>query len=155
MDDIETSAAQRQVKIGDRVEFGNAFECETQGTGWFIGFSAWAKSASGLRHVPADMASTGLCVKWYQHPAGHPDGDAKPVSEGRTISMLTSEGGEFRIEFSDTPAFEPSRTLVTVLRQPGDFAAWGPGVWHRAFGVRASHILTVRWQPQEPRSSWS
>jgi hypothetical protein len=49
------------------IEFGNAGEVETNGTGWFIGFSPWSKTeASALRHMPADLEATGLCVKWVR-----------------------------------------------------------------------------------------
>lgn len=133
------------------VEFGNAGEVDTQGTGWFIGFSDWARQpqqqGAPLRHMPIDTASTGLCVKWFMHPAGQPNGEAKPLSEGRTISMLAGEAGEFRLEFSRSASFEAGRTLTQVLRRQGDFAIWGPGIFHRAFAVQPSCILTIRWQP--------
>jgi len=34
------------------VEFGNAGDIDTNGTGWFIGFSEWAKGVPGLFGVP-------------------------------------------------------------------------------------------------------
>ena len=34
-------------------------------------------------------------------------------------------------------------------RRRGDFAAWGPGLYHHAFGLRDSSILTLRWVPHE------
>lgn len=132
-----------------QIEFGNAADVPTNGTGWFIGFSDWTKSdLSNLRHMPADLASTGLCVKWFLHEAGDPNGEPKPVSEGRTMSMLVGEPSEFRIDFSFSHAFEPGRTTTFVLRRPGDFAAWGHGIHHRAFGLRKACILTMRWVPE-------
>ncbi len=133
-------------RLGMDIEFGNAGEVPTEGTGWFIGFSSWA---AGLRQMPQQQATTGLCVKWFAHTPGNPNGEPKPVSEGRTISVVVGEPGEFRIEFSRTAAFLPGDTVVYVLRRVGDFAAWGSGVYHRAFCVRATSLLTVRWQPED------
>lgn len=130
------------------VEFGNAGEIQTNGTGWFIGFSEWSKSsASNLRHMPADLEATGLCVKWFVHPEGDPNGEPKPLSEGRTVSILVAAQSEFKLEFSRSAAFEPSDTLSFVLRRPGDFAIWGHGIYHRAFGLQPACILTIRWLP--------
>lgn len=134
----------------ESIEFGNAGALDTNGTGWFIGFSEWARSRGGadLRHVPAESGLKGLCVKWFAHPAGDPNGQAKPVSQGRTISILVGGPSEFRLEFSRTAAFGPVEArCVHTLRQPGDFVAWGEGVHHRAFGIRPACILTIRWQP--------
>jgi hypothetical protein len=130
------------------IEFGNANEVETNGTGWFIGFSQWTKSEfSSLRHMPVDLGATGLCVKWFLHNAGDPNGEPKPISDGRTISVLVGQASEFRIEFSKSAAFEPSHTTAFVLRRPGDFVVWGSGIYHRAFGVQKACILTIRWLP--------
>ena len=53
------------------VEFGNAGDMDTNGTGWFVGFSEWTRHPpSHLRHVPATELAAGLCVKWFSHPAG-------------------------------------------------------------------------------------
>ena len=131
------------------VEFGNAGEVNTNGTGWFIGFSEWSKTGTAcLRHMPPDLHAAGLCVKWFLHNRGDPNGERKPLSEGRTISILVGAPGEFKIEFSLSAAFEPNETVSYVLRKPGDFAAWGKGIYHRAFGVQQSCILTIRWLPQ-------
>jgi len=132
------------------LEFGNAGELDTQGTGWWIGFSDWTRDGGpNLRHMPSDRAASGVAVKWYDHPAGHPNGEAKPVSEGRSVSVLVGEQGEFRIDFSQDPAFPPAHTVSRVLRRRGDFAAWGAGLYHRAFGLRDSSILTLRWVPHD------
>lgn len=127
------------------VEFGNAGNTDTQGTGWFVGFSDWAKSGpANLRHIPIDTASSGLCIKWFAHAAGHPAGEAKPISEGRTMSILVGAASEFRIEFCQDTTFAPARTRSHTLRQTGDFVAWGAGLYHRAFGLKDATILTVR-----------
>ncbi|MFT3717370.1 hypothetical protein [Pseudorhodoferax sp.] len=130
------------------VEFGNAGSAATNGTGWFIGFSDWSKSAPhDLRHMPKDLASSNLCVKWYAHPAGDPNGEEKPVSTGRTISLLVSTQSRFRLDFSADPSFAPSATLTYWLKHAGDYAIWGAGIYHRAFGHEPATILTVRWEP--------
>ena len=101
------------------VELGNAGDVPTNGTGWFVGWSDWAHAPFDLRWQPADAASTDLCIKWYRHADGHPHGEIKPLSTGRTISILVGEAGAFRLDFSRSPAFEPGATLVHVLRRPG------------------------------------
>lgn len=129
------------------LEFGNANDLNTDGTGWIVGYSDWAKSPSNLRFMPAGLSATGLCVKWFVHEPGHPNGESKPLSEGRTISILVGEPGEFRLEFAPSPAFGARETRTQVLRQPGDYAAWGANIHHRAFCLQRSCILTLRWVP--------
>jgi len=129
------------------VEVGNAGDMPTNGTGWFVGWSDWARAPFDLRWQPADEASTDLCIKWYRHADGHPHGEVKPLSTGRTISILVGEAGAFRLDFSRSAAFEPQATLTHVLRRPGDFAIWGEGVYHRTWSIETSSILTVRWVP--------
>ncbi len=127
---------------------GNAHEADTRGTGWFIGFSEWTRSAaSGLLHVPNAQPLTGLCVKWYDHPDGHDSGSLKPVSEGRTVSILVSEGARFQLQFCERPDFEPAATRTVLLQRHGDFAAWGAGLYHRWRCLARATVLTVRWTP--------
>jgi len=132
--------------LAKNIEFGNAGDLDTSGTGWFVGFSDWTRSPPGhLRHVPTGELAAGLCVKWFAHPAGNPNGESKPLSEGRTMSVLVSPASEFRIEFSMSADFAPQDTLSHILCRHGDFVIWGPGVFHRAFGIQPACILTVRW----------
>ena len=132
------------------IEVGNAGDLDTRGTGWWIGFSDWTKDGgANLRHMPAQAAARGVSAKWYAHPAGHPNGEPKPISEGRSLSLLVGAPGEFRIDFSRDPAFPPDRSVSHVMRRPGDFIAWGPGLYHRSFGLRDSTILTLRWVPED------
>lgn len=131
------------------IESGNAGSLDTNQTGWMIGFSGWSqREPHNLRHLPFETLSQGLCVKWFSHSAGDPNGEEKPVSTGRTISILVSESSHFRIEFSDEPTFPPARTQVHTLQRMGDFVIWGSGLHHRAFGLRPATILTIRWEPQ-------
>ncbi len=130
------------------IDTGNARDLDTQGTGWFIGFSPWAlQSLGALRHVPKEQPVKGLCVKWYEHPSGHDSGNGKPRSEGRTVSVLVTEGAEFRIDFSRSADFTGGTVRTVVLQREGDFAAWGPGLFHRWRCVRRAVIATVRWDP--------
>lgn len=128
---------------------GNAGEMETRGTGWFIGYGDWTRE---LLHLPKEQAVTGLCVKWYDHPDGDASGDAKPVSEGRTVSILVSEQAAFELEFSQSPRFDAEGTSRVLLQRRGDFVAWGGGIFHRWRCVSRSTILTVRWLPQTVES---
>lgn len=140
--------------LAQDVEFGNAGGLDTDGTGWFIGFCDWTRNPpSHLRHVPTEELAAGLCVKWFCHSAGNPNGESKPLSEGRTMSVLVSPTSEFRIEFSTSAEFAPQDTLSHTLRCHGDFVIWGPGVFHRAFGVQPACILTVRWATPDRRGS--
>lgn len=132
-----------------KIATGNAHDAETRKTGWFVGFGDWTQSEhSGLLFVPKGQALSGLCVKWYRHPTGDDSGEAKPVSTGRTISILVSEGSEFRIDFSKSPRFREDVQTVTLKRH-GDFAAWGDGIYHRWHCNSQATVLTVRWQPED------
>jgi hypothetical protein len=129
------------------VEFGNAGAIDTQESGWFIGFSSWSKlEPHNLRYMPNDMQSNGLCVKWFSHSAGDPAGEEKPLSTGRTMSVLISDQTDFRIDFSFDPKFPVGATETYRLQYQGDFIIWGAGVFHRAFGQRASTIMTICWE---------
>lgn len=129
------------------LEFGNAAEVDTEGSGWFIGFSSWARSACGLRHMPQEALASGLCVKWFAHEAGDPEGEAKPISQGRTMSILVGADSEFRIDFSPHAGFDLDTMVSHTLRRRGDFVIWGEGIHHRAYGLQAATILTIRWMP--------
>jgi len=128
------------------IDTGNAYDQDTCGTGWFVGFSEWTRaSTDGLRHVPKGEAVSGLSMKWFDHPPGQ-EGHAKPVSEGRTLSILVNEGGEFEIDFCVSADFSGEVRTVRLAR-PGDFAAWGVGLFHRWRCVRRATVATVRWGP--------
>lgn len=133
------------------IEFDNVANLDTSGTGWFIGFSDWARArlagVADLRYMPADRRSHSLCMKWMTHPAHDPRGVAKPPSQGRTISILVSEGGCFRLDFSASADFRQPDVLRYRLRRHGDFVIWGEGLHHRWYVDEACTILTLRWIP--------
>jgi hypothetical protein len=131
------------------VEFGNAGELFTNETGWFVGFSEWAKSGGGdLRFMPRERRSHALCMKWMNHPASDDRGTAKPPSEGRTLSIFVGVRGLFRIQFSARADFPDSETTEFILERHGDFVVWGEGLHHRWFVDAACTILTLRWVPE-------
>lgn len=133
------------------IESGNVLDLDTRGTGWFVGFGEWTRDGPiGLRYMPEATRSRGLCLKWMDHPAGDPRGTAKPPSVGRTLSILASESGRFRLEFSDDPAFPEGRTAAYVLEKRGDFVAWGGGLRHRWSVDKDCTIVTLRWVPETP-----
>ncbi|SNS82942.1 hypothetical protein SAMN06265795_10787 [Noviherbaspirillum humi] len=130
------------------IEFGDANLVDTNGTGWFVGFGDWLRSpGAALRHMPAEAAVRGLCMKWGIHRRGDTLGTGKPVSAGRTLSMLVSEHGRFRLQFSPDPAFPPGETVEHALSRHGQFCAWGAGIHHRWFVDEDCIILTLRWTP--------
>jgi hypothetical protein len=136
------------------VEFGNVGAIDTNGTGWVVAYSDWARSGdTDLRYMNKHALSHTLAVKWYNHKKGDPKGTGKPLSEGRSISFLVSEKGRFRIDFSEVKDFPEGRTETHVLERHGDFVIWGEGVYHRWFADEDSSILTVRWVPVQPPSA--
>jgi hypothetical protein len=134
------------------IEFNNVCDLDTGGSGWFIGFSEWAKSklsgASDLRYMPEFKRCHTLCMKWMRHPARDPRGLEKPLSTGRTLSLLVSDTGQFRLEFSTREDFSNGEVVHHTLRRHGDFAIWGERVYHRWFAEQESTILTLRWIPE-------
>lgn len=138
------------------IEVGNAGAVETGGSGWFIGFGDWTRGPDpdqgNLRFLPQDTLAAAVQVKWMAHPAHDPRGTDKPCSEGRTISLLVSEGGCFRLEFSPDPSFSPEGLVRHTLERHGDFVIWGPGLHHRWFVDKPCTILTLRWTPVPNKS---
>jgi len=134
------------------IEFNNAASLDTNNTGWFVGFSEWAKAGipdhADLRHMGQEVRSHTLCIKWKFHPAGDLLGAAKPPSEGRSLSILVSEQGRFRLQFSENGNFPQMRTIEHVLQKHGDFVVWGENLHHRWFVDEACTILTLRWVPE-------
>ncbi len=129
------------------LEFGNAGLVDTNGTGWFLGFSEWTKSEqSFLRYIPKDYLAKSLCVKWHVCERGDPNGEEKPISEGRSMTILISEFGQFQLDFDRESQFSPSSMESYTLTKQGDFVIWGSGIYHRAFCFDKSVLLTLRWQ---------
>jgi hypothetical protein len=132
------------------IEFNDVSGIDTNGTGWVLGFGEWLNTGDAgqaLRYMPRDARSHSLCMKWMHHRKGDPLGTGKPVSEGRTMSILVSEAGRFRVQFSDDPHFSEDTLVEHVLQRHGQFSAWGAGLYHRWFVDEDCTILTLRWIP--------
>jgi hypothetical protein len=67
----------------------------------------------------------------------------KPLSTGRTLSVLVNEGGRFVLTFRKAGGVP----TTVVLDTPGDFAVWGEGVSHEWEVPAPSTVMTVRWKP--------
>jgi hypothetical protein len=134
-----------------KLETGNAGRIDTAGTGWFVGFSDWARAGAphlpDLRYMPAERRAHTLCMKWMAHPAGDPRGAVKPPSEGRTLSVLVSESGRFRLRFCENGRFD-GEVVEHLLEHHGDFCIWGERIHHRYDVESPSTILTLRWIPE-------
>jgi hypothetical protein len=134
------------------IEFNDAGLLDTQGSGWFIGYGDWVREASPLlRYMPQQGRAQTLCMKWMPHRKGDPHGLDKPRSEGRTISILVSEQGRFRLQFSMRPDFPADATVEHVLEKHGQFSVWGEGIHHRWFVEEDCTLLTLRWIPERSR----
>ncbi|MEG3438823.1 hypothetical protein V0288_16975 [Pannus brasiliensis CCIBt3594] len=135
------------------IEFANAGTLDTNGTGWLIGFGDWTKAietgGTALRCMPENALARNLQVKWMIHPAGDDRGTRKPISVGRSISILASESGRFRLEFSPDANFPEGRTECYTLEKHGDLVIWGENIYHRWFVEAACTIITIRWTPVE------
>lgn len=111
-------------------------------TNWIVGKGPTIPLDS-LRAM-GDVAADQLCVKWFQHHPQDPVewGLNKPISEGRTLSILTSPG-LFHYSFEDQNNVGCSLTLD----QLGEFVIWGAGLAHSWRVLQPSTILTIRWNP--------
>lgn len=138
------------------IEFGHLGDLDTQGTGWFLGYGDWVRKSAGdggrLRYMPRELRSHTLTVKWMDHAAGDPRGSDKPVSEGRTMSILVGMPGRFRLQFSRHAHFPQDDTVEHVLASTGHFSIWGEGIYHRYAVDADCTILTLRWIPEQAPS---
>lgn len=115
--------------------------CTGEKTGWFIG------AFDGL---PEDLRKNEFFeVKWYPHPKGQKSGP-KPPSRALTLSVLIS--GKFAIRFREGGG----ESVESLLKEPGDYLIWGPGLEHEWEALEDSVVLSVRPVPQsipDPKSS--
>ena len=128
------------------VEFGSAWHVYPgpEKNGWLVGFSA----TSALRFMPKEAKASEIAIKWYEHDPAESErmGKNKPISQGRSISILVNEGGRFEVRFWKD---NPDDPLVVLLTKSSDFVIWGPGVNHEWRCLAPATILTVRWLPEE------
>lgn len=137
----------------DGIEVGNAWEIrstEHPQTNWLVGNFPMSRGSlrfmqqtNAQERVAGDMASD-IAVKWFQHDADEPElwGINKPISVGRTLSILVGDG-KFELLFT-----KDDYRYVLTLDRPGDFVIWGPGLGHSWRTIENCTILTVRWRPQ-------
>jgi len=125
------------------VACGNAWQPDANPGGWIVGWSECLRPIP-LLWMPDDQLAGGVCIKWFQHLAGDPNGKNKPISAGRSISILTSTDSELLLRF-----WRPGDDdrLTVRLTEPGDFAAWADGLVHEWEVPKDSTVITIRWRP--------
>jgi len=137
------------------VEVGNAWALRSPAephTNWILGDHPGIP-ASSLRflchggHPQGAQLVENLALKWFLHDPGDPVawGEAKPISNGHTLSILAGPGA-FELRF-----WRGGEELGLLLEAPGDFALWGPGLAHSWRPLESSMVMTLRWQPVEGR----
>jgi hypothetical protein len=112
--------------VSDNVYVGRAVPDGVANQGWLVGHFM----------PPGDLLhSADVEVKWGVHVAGERRA-AWATAETRT-ALLVLIRGSFDVELHD-------RTVL--LRAPGDYLVWGPGVDHSWLARTADTVvLTVRW----------
>ena len=107
------------------------------GSGWFLG--QFVPPEAGLRH------QTDVELKWGIHAAGERRPGGRVVyGVATTVSVLLR--GTFRLVFHD--AGEPRDV---VLREPGDYVVFGPGLAHDWEAVTDCVVLSVRFPSVDAR----
>ena len=128
------------------LEWGNAETVDTAGRHWIVGYSP-VLQATPLRFMPKDARAAGVAIKWRAHPPNDPEGTSgeKPPTVGRTVTLLTNEGGQFRLRFWTE---NKADATVLLLDKPGDFAAYGACLNHEWEAPTASTMVTICWTPE-------
>jgi hypothetical protein len=132
------------------LEVGNAWALRPQAqphTNWVVGDHAGipAESLRFLRHGGHPAGGQGvenMALKWFAHAPTDPRewGEGKPISTGRTLSLLAGEGA-FELWFR-----HGERDARVLLEEPGDYALWGPGIAHSWRVRKPSLVVTLRWE---------
>ena len=87
------------------LETGNAGEVDTNGTGWFIGFSDWTDAGdANLRHIPSEIDARVLRQVVFA-PCRGSERRAQVICEERTVAIQVGLSGSFRIEFCPSKFF--------------------------------------------------
>ena len=105
---------------------GNANAEAPKRKGWFIG--QFMDSSEPLR------TTRDVEVKWGVHDAGEARDTWSLNKSSTTLTILIS--GKISHEF-------PSDTVL--LRTPGDYVVWAPGVPHRWMATEPSVSVSIRW----------
>ena len=137
--DLQVNAEEGEQKETDMtgVSHGNAGEAATR-HGWFVGYF--------VANDPYRQ-TTAVEMKWWVHQPGNQD---KPFGGNRCArSMSILIQGAFRFEFLCGDHREE-----VLLKNPGDYAVWLPGIEHRGLAQQEDTImLTMRW-PSVPRDHY-
>lgn len=116
--------------LNDLLVIGNAMSdgAGNSPKGWFVG--CFIDEKNGLR-------STGdLEVKWGVHALGEKRIKMSSGNEATTMTLLIK--GLFLLEF-------PELNCSEILRIPGDYLIFSPGVAHRWEALEDSVVVTIRW----------
>lgn len=113
------------------ITVGNAAETGYRGQlgGWFIGHFVKEDPLRISREVE---------VKWGKHAQGEASARFRSNRTAKTMSVLIQ--GLFRLTFREGEAIRE-----VVLKHPGDYVLWLPGVEHCWVAQEPSTVLTVRW----------
>lgn len=140
-----------RMRAGNAAAFVNRY---AKRKGWFIGHFITERG----RGDPGRTSD--VEVKWGVHQKEEPKG--KWTSDAATTMSILVRG-RFRITFGEAraapkgradagpPQVKPSTVRKRVLRKPGDYAIWGPGVAHTWAALENDTVvLTVRWPSRRP-----
>jgi hypothetical protein len=114
--------------------FGNARVDDVRGSGWFVG--QFVPPELGLRH------QTDVELKWGVHPDGDKRTDPWANQNGTTISVLVE--GSLKVTFHIDGAEQE-----VMLRNRGDYVAFGPEVVHFWEAIGDTIVLSVRFPSVE------
>ena len=109
---------------------GNAEDDGRGRRGWILGH--FVDPAEGVRSSP-DVE-----IKWAVHRPGEKRAEWTKGDQRTTVVCLVS--GSFRIDLTEGSF---------VLRRPGDYLVWGPGIDHAWEAVTDAVVVTIRW-PSSP-----
>ena len=112
-----------------RFHTGNAATDGADRRGWLLGYFL---PEGDLRQ------SNDVEVKWRVHRGG--EERAERVADEHRTTVVLLVRGRFRVDLDPGPV---------VLRHPGDYVMWGPGVGHSWRAEEDSVVVTVRW-PSKP-----
>ena len=115
------------------VSTGNCERNPPERKGWLVG-----------RFIDEDplRRTDAVEIKWGSHRRGERNGAFFANRTATSVSILVS--GRFRLVFRSG-----EETETVVLAEKGDYAAWGPGVYHDWEAEEDCEVLTVRWPSVE------
>jgi hypothetical protein len=112
--------------VADNWYTGNANDDADAHRGWLVGHF--------IQPTESVRSSADLEIKWGRHPAG--DKRVAPATDEQRTTLVLLVSGRHRVELSVGTA---------LLKEPGDYVVWGPGIDHTWETEHDSIVLTVRW----------